>query len=82
VDAIFAVRRRKGLKLHVPLAFAQSQAAMLEFIFPRLLHRPPPLNRDQLIMLQEDNVGNGLPANELFGLKLVPFREGLAAFLK
>jgi hypothetical protein len=33
-------------------------------------------------MLQEDNVGNPQPANERFGLKHVPVREGIAKYLK
>jgi hypothetical protein len=53
----------------------------MEFVFPHLLRKPPPLNRDQLLMLQEDNIGNSQPANELFGLKPVPLREGIARYL-
>jgi hypothetical protein len=34
-----------------------------------------------LIMLQEDTVGNPQPANELFGLKPVTLREGIAGYL-
>jgi hypothetical protein len=33
-------------------------------------------------MLGEDHLGNGFPANELFGLKSLPFSEGIAAYLK
>jgi len=79
---ILSVMGRKRFKLHVPLGVARYQAALLEFIFPRLLGKPPPLNRDQLIMLAEDNVGNPEPANELFGLKPIPLREGIARYLK
>ncbi len=57
------------------LAFARFQASLFESIFPALLRKAPPLNRDQLIMLGEDNVGDAQPANELFGLKPVSFRE-------
>jgi uncharacterized protein YbjT (DUF2867 family) len=81
IDTILAVLQRKRLKVHVPLAIARVQAALLEFLFGKLLRRPPPLNRDQLIMLQEDNVGNGQAADELFGLKPVKFREAIAAYL-
>jgi hypothetical protein len=70
------------LKIHVPLALARMQAAFLEFIFLRLLGKAPPLNRDQLLMLNEDNVGNPQPANELFCLKPVPFKEGIASYLR
>lgn len=81
LNAILAVTRRRRVKLPLPMALARCQAAALETLFPALLHRPPPLNRDQLLMLREDNVGDGWPANELFRLKTVPFREGIAAYL-
>jgi hypothetical protein len=65
----------------MPLGLARCQATCLEFIYRRLLRRASPLNRDQLIMLQEDNVGNPQPANELFGLKPMALREGIARYL-
>jgi NADH dehydrogenase len=82
LDQILRVLGRRRLKLAVPPSLARIQAAALEWIFPHLLHRPPPLNRDQLVMLREGNVGNAQPANELFGLKHLPFREGIAEYLK
>jgi len=82
LDQILAVTGRKRWKLRVPMELARRQAAALEFIFPRLLGKPPPINRDQLLMLQEDNMGNPQPANELFGLKPIPFRDGIARYLK
>lgn len=81
IDQILAVMKRKRLKVHVPAAVARIQAAFLEFLFPKILRKAAPLNRDQLIMLQEDNVGNAQPANELFGLKPVRFREGIGKYL-
>jgi NADH dehydrogenase len=82
VDRILDVLQRRRLKVQVPLGLARCQAACLEFIYRGLLRRASPLNRDQLIMLQEDNVGNPQPANALFGLKPIPFREGIANYLK
>ena len=82
VDQILAVTGRKRLKLHVPSAVADFQAITLEFLFGRVLRRPPPLNRDQLIMLNEDNIGDPRPAGLLFGLPQVSFRDGIAAYLK
>lgn len=81
IDQILAVMKRKRLKVHVPAAVARIQAGFLEFLFTRLLRKAAPLNRDQLIMLQEDNVGNARPANELFGLRPVRFREGIGKYL-
>jgi hypothetical protein len=51
-------------------------------VFRRLLRQPPPFNRDQLLMLQEDNIGNPHPANDLFGLRPVALREGLTSYLR
>jgi NADH dehydrogenase len=82
VDRVLGVLRKRRLKLQVPPGLASGQAVLLEFVFRRLLRRASPLNRDQLIMLQEDNLGNPQPANELFGLKPVPVREGIAKYLR
>jgi uncharacterized protein YbjT (DUF2867 family) len=81
VDQIMGVMQRRRLKLQVPHALARCQAGLLEFVFQRLLRKASPFNRDQLIMLQEDNVGHPQPANELFGLKRVTLREGIAGYL-
>ena len=81
LDTILAVLGRRRVKLHIPLPLARAQAAILEFVWPRLLGRAAPFNRDQLLMLQEDNVGDPQPAAELFGLKRMPFRESIAAWL-
>jgi len=81
LDEILQVTRRRRWKLRLPMALARTQAAVLEFIFPRLLGKAPPLNRDQLIMLNEDNVGDPKPANDLFGLNPIPFRDGITRYL-
>jgi len=81
LDAILRVTGRKRLKLRLPMGLARAQARLLEFIFPRLLGRAPPLNRDQLLMLMEDNIGNPKLANELFGIKPIPFTQGIETYL-
>lgn len=81
LDQILAVMSRRRFKLPIPSPLARGQALILEWVWPRLLRKPPPLNRDQLIMLEEDNVGDARPANELFGLRPAPFREGIAKYL-
>ena len=82
VDRILAVLGKRRLKLWVPLGLACCQAMILEWLFAGLLRKAPPLNRDQLVMLQEDNVGDPQPANQLFGLQPVPLQEGIAKYLK
>jgi uncharacterized protein YbjT (DUF2867 family) len=81
VDQIQAVLGKRRPKLHVPLNLARCQAACMELVYPHLLRKSPPLNRDQLLMLQEDNVGNPQAANELFGLRPAPLRENIAGYL-
>jgi uncharacterized protein YbjT (DUF2867 family) len=82
VDEIQTVLGKRRLKLRVPLDLARCQAACMELVFPYLLRKPPPLNRDQLLMLQEDNVGNAQPANQLFRLQPWSLREGIMRYLK
>jgi NADH dehydrogenase len=82
VDAILTVMQRRRLKLHVPLAAARFQAALLEFVYPKVLRKAAPLNRDQLRMLQEDNTGETRAATDLFGLNHPPFRQGIARYLR
>jgi len=81
LDVILQTMGRRRLLLHIPLSIARIQAAVLEWVFPKLLHQAPPLNRDQLVMLQEDNFGNSPPATELLGLPRVKFREGIQEYL-
>ncbi len=81
VDEICRAMGRTRFKFRVPEGLARRQAAMLEFIYPRLFRKPAPLNRDQLIMLHEDNIGNPGPANKAFNLAQVPFREGIGGYL-
>ena len=81
LDQIMAASGRNRLKLQVPLGLARVQAACLERIYRRLLGQPAPFSRDQLTMLQEDNTGQGTPANELFGLKHESFGAGIRRYV-
>jgi uncharacterized protein YbjT (DUF2867 family) len=82
VDCILTVVQRRRLKMQVPVGLARCQAFVLELVCRRMLRTAPPLTRDQLLMLQEDNLGDPRPANELFRLQQVPLREGIAEYLK
>lgn len=82
LDEILAATHRRRWKLHLPLPLARLQARFLEFVFPALLGQAPPLNRDQILMLDEDNVGDPWPVAELFGYTPAPFPESLRQFLK
>ncbi len=81
VERILVVLHRRRLKLQVPLGLARFQATCMELVFRGLLRKAPPLSHDQLVMLQEDNVGNPQPANELLRLQTIPLREGIARYL-
>ena len=81
VEEIMRVLKRRRWKVRIPAPLARFQAALLEVVFQQLLRQAPPLNRDQLIMLEEDNVGNAQPANQLFGLNHPGFGEGIARYL-
>ncbi len=83
IDEILEVMRRRRLKLHIPITLARMQARFLEFTYaPTILGKAPPLNRDQIIMLQEDNLGDEKPAAELFKLQATSFREGISSYAK
>lgn len=81
LEAIGVATGRRRWRVRIPLWLARPQAAWLEFLVPRFLGRAAPLNRDQLVMLEEDNVGDPRPAQDLFGLSLRPFRDGVARCL-
>lgn len=72
----------KAWECHLGFPAARAAAWSLEKI-AALLRTAPPLTRDQLIMLQEDNTGDPLPAERILGLPAaVPFEEGIASFLQ
>jgi NADH dehydrogenase len=81
LDTILEVTGRSRLKLRIPMALAKAQAAIMECMFRGLLGTAPPVNRDQLLMLAEDNVGDPKPAKEVFGVEMAGFKEGLARCL-
>lgn len=78
---IIVATGRKPRLVHVPVPVARVQAAVLERVWPALLHKPPPLNRDQIVMLGEPNTGDGAAADRDFGLTHSSLDEGLRAYL-
>lgn len=73
LQGILGTRKRQ---LHLPLPMARIQAALFEKILAN-----PPFTRDQLLMLQEDNVGDPKPAERDFVLQPEKFEEGVARYL-
>jgi len=82
LEAILNAMGKRRLKVHLPLSLGRIQAALLETIFPILLRKAAPLNRDQLLMLQEDNVGDARPAEEMFNLTQARFAEDIRRYLQ
>lgn len=82
LDEILAATGRSRCRLHLPLPLARLTARFLEFVFPCLLRQAPPLNRDQLLMLAENNVGDPEPAARAFHFEPRRFRDGLRRFLQ
>lgn len=76
-DKLQSILGSRKPKLHLPLPLARIQAAFLERILPN-----PPFTRDQLLMLQEDNVGDAGPAVRDFLLEHEKFEEAAARYLK
>jgi uncharacterized protein YbjT (DUF2867 family) len=76
-DKLQLILGSRKLKLHLPLPVARVQAALFERILPN-----PPFTRDQLLMLQEDNVGDPKPAARDFMLEQEKFEEGVARYPK
>jgi uncharacterized protein YbjT (DUF2867 family) len=82
LEEILVVTGRSRFKLHLPFWIAWQVAKIIEYLFPRFLRLAPPFNRDQLVMLQEDNVGDPEPAKRLFGLEQISFRAGISRYLQ
>jgi NADH dehydrogenase len=81
LQIIQAVTGRKRPIIHVPSGLARAMAGFLEFYYRVMAKGAPPLNRDQLLMLQEDNVGDCQWTAEMFELRQFPFSVGIARFL-
>ena len=75
-DKLQGILGTRKKKVHLPLPIARAQA----LIFEKFLANPP-FTRDQLLMLQEDNVGDPGPAERDFVLEQPRFEEGLARYL-
>ena len=81
LQAILRATRRRRMIVRIPRALAWYPTAVLEQLFPRILRRPAPLSRDQILMLEEDNVGNPEAAEREFQIRSIPFANGIGAFL-
>jgi len=77
IDLIAAAIGRPRIKAHVPMPVMRVIAALLERLLPK-----PPITRDQLLMLEEDNVTNARVLQSVFGITPTAFSEGMKTYLK
>jgi NADH dehydrogenase len=82
IDTILQVTNRRRLKVKIPAGLARMQAALLEWVFPKVLRRASPLNQDQLIMLEEGNTGDAAAFEQTFRIPQTRFAPGIAAYLQ
>jgi len=81
LDAIANAIGVKKKKIHLPLWFMRTNAALMEALLP-LVRITPPVTRAQLQMLQEGSTCDVRPALETFHLRLEPLAQRLASYLK
>jgi len=72
-DKLAAIQRLHRPQLHLPLRIARPLAAVMEKLLPQ-----PPFNRDQLLMVSEDNVGDPGPSVRDLFVELETFEDGVA----
>jgi NADH dehydrogenase len=72
---------RKRPIAHIPMGIAWLMALYLEYFY-KIVSKPSPLTRDQLLMLEEDNVGDSSLAMDMFNVRPTEFAQGIAAYLK
>jgi uncharacterized protein YbjT (DUF2867 family) len=82
IDAILRVTGRRRGRIRIPAGLARVQASILEVVYPLVMRQAPPLNRDQIIMLEEGNVGDSEAARQLFGWRAQPLAQGLERYFK
>lgn len=76
LDQILTALGKRRLKLHVPLPALRLNAAFLERLLPN-----PPVTRDQLLMLEEDNVCDTTAMRRDFDVEMPDLPEGLRRVL-
>ncbi|MCX6872090.1 MAG: hypothetical protein NTY84_15925, partial [Verrucomicrobia bacterium] len=82
LQTLLQITRRRRVIVRIPRALAWYPTAVLEWVFPRVLRRPAPLSRDQILMLEEDNVGNPEAAERDFKISSISFAKGVGDFLR
>lgn len=76
LDAVAAHLHKKRLKLHIPVPVMRIVAAIGEKILSN-----PPVTRDQIVMLLEDNTCDPAPAARAFNVNLTTLEDGIKTYL-
>lgn len=76
IDKICGILNKKRIKFHMPIGILNPLAAFMEIILPK-----PPLTRDQLIMIQEDNITDNNALESVFNIKPIKFEDGMKEYL-
>lgn len=77
MDKICEVLGKKRVKVCIPMPLMRIGAMLAESVLPT-----PPITRDQLLMLQEDNITSDNALVKVFGMKPKGFVEGMRTYLK
>ncbi len=77
LDTIMRVMQKKRIKIHLPMAMFKPLAFLMEKTMSN-----PPLNRDQLIMLREDNVCDIEEMKRDFNIQPMRFEDTIRTYLK
>lgn len=75
IDKICGVLNRKRIKIHMPIGILNPVSSMMETILPK-----PPLTRDQLVMIQEDNITDNNALESVFNINPVKFEDGIKEY--
>lgn len=81
VETLLEVTKRRRFILPLPAVIASISAKLGEFLYPAITGHGPPLNRDQLLMLREDNIGDPEPMKRDMGITPSPFKQALQEWL-
>jgi uncharacterized protein YbjT (DUF2867 family) len=71
------ILEKKKKSIHIPISLIKPGALISELLLPR-----PPITREQLKLLQEDNICDSINAIRDFNLEFQGFEEGVREFLK
>ena len=77
LDTIMKVMQKARFKIHLPMSMFKPLAFLMEKTL-----KDPPLNRDQLIMLREDNVCDITEMKSDFNIQPMPFEDAIRTYLK